>query len=134
MLLGKRPGPPIRRTTSMVGITVDPTATMEASQPSDYPETIMAVHQNPTTAMNPRSSRIAPRKYQKRNPPAAENASDNFLRTCSLCNRHLRHNRDIYMYRGDKAFCSLECREKQMMLDERKAKNGVVSSKNVLHI
>ncbi|XP_059645086.1 FCS-Like Zinc finger 6 [Cornus florida] len=45
-----------------------------------------------------------------------------FLRTCGLCKRRLATGRDIYMYRGDTAFCSLECREQQMKLDERKEK------------
>ncbi|XP_048335201.2 FCS-Like Zinc finger 6 [Ziziphus jujuba] len=45
-----------------------------------------------------------------------------FLRTCGLCKRRLTAGRDIYMYRGDTAFCSLECREQQMKQDEGKEK------------
>ena len=33
------------------------------------------------------------------------------------------------MYRGDTAFCSLECREQQMKQDERKEKYTVVTKK-----
>ncbi|XP_020215081.1 FCS-Like Zinc finger 6 [Cajanus cajan] len=48
--------------------------------------------------------------------------SSHFLRTCDLCRSRLAPGRDIYMYRGDTAFCSLECREKQMKQDQRKEK------------
>eukprot|EP00249_Psilotum_nudum_P015380 c25295_g2_i2 orf=2-883(-) len=43
-----------------------------------------------------------------------------FLSYCHFCNRQLRPGRDIYMYRGDKAFCSVECRYQQIAIDESK--------------
>ncbi|MCD7451944.1 hypothetical protein HAX54_014208 [Datura stramonium] len=49
-----------------------------------------------------------------------------FLTTCGLCNRRLPPCRDIYMYRGDTAFCSMECREQQMKKDERKEKTKLL--------
>lgn len=48
--------------------------------------------------------------------------TSHFLGTCGLCKCGLPPGRDIYMYRGDTAFCSLECREKQMKQDQRKEK------------
>ncbi|KAJ7562297.1 hypothetical protein O6H91_03G062900 [Diphasiastrum complanatum] len=45
-----------------------------------------------------------------------------FLEVCCHCRRRLSHGRDIYMYRGDKAFCSEECRHQQILVDERKEK------------
>lgn len=42
-----------------------------------------------------------------------------FLSSCHLCSKKL-HGKDIYMYRGEKAFCSTECRSRQIMMDERK--------------
>ncbi|ESW24990.1 hypothetical protein PHAVU_004G177700 [Phaseolus vulgaris] len=33
-----------------------------------------------------------------------------FLNSCNLCHKHL-HGVDIFIYRGEKAFCSAECRE-----------------------
>lgn len=53
----------------------------------------------------------------------------NFLKACFLCKRSLIHGRDIYMYRGDSAFCSLECRQQQMNLDEKKEKCSLVASR-----
>ncbi|KAH6779169.1 hypothetical protein C2S52_010406 [Perilla frutescens var. hirtella] len=46
-----------------------------------------------------------------------------FLSSCNLCHKKL-HGKDIYMYRGEKAFCSTECRFRQMVMDERKEKCG----------
>ncbi|CAM6043333.1 unnamed protein product [Sphagnum compactum] len=42
-----------------------------------------------------------------------------FLDACYFCKRHLADGKDIYMYRGDKAFCSTDCRTQQILLDER---------------
>ncbi|XP_010444470.1 PREDICTED: uncharacterized protein LOC104727149 [Camelina sativa] len=114
MVLGKRHGSLIKRTTSMKMITLDTPTIYDASQPSDH-LSIHPHHHNQTVVM--------------------ATYYDDFLKTCSLCNRSLCHHRDIYMYRGNNAFCSLECREKQIKLDERKAKkNGFVSSKKPIRI
>ncbi|KAL1351519.1 hypothetical protein HN51_015438 [Arachis hypogaea] len=43
--------------------------------------------------------------------------SGNFLSFCYTCNKHLDHTQDIFIYRGEKAFCSPECRHKEMVLD-----------------
>ncbi|KAI4980239.1 hypothetical protein ZWY2020_020724 [Hordeum vulgare] len=48
--------------------------------------------------------------------PAASTGS--FLQRCLLCHKDLAENTDIYMYRGDKAFCSVECRCRQIFIDE----------------
>ncbi|XP_051132249.1 FCS-Like Zinc finger 14-like [Andrographis paniculata] len=47
--------------------------------------------------------------------------SPDFLSFCDLCHKKL-HGKDIYMYRGEKAFCSTECRYRQMTVDERTEK------------
>lgn len=44
-----------------------------------------------------------------------------FLDVCFLCKRRLRHERDIFIYRGDTAFCSEECRHRQIVNDERRS-------------
>ncbi|CAN6243241.1 unnamed protein product [Urochloa humidicola] len=41
-----------------------------------------------------------------------------FLSRCCLCDKRL-DGLDIYMYRGEKAFCSSECRYHQMLMDDR---------------
>ncbi|KAI3715198.1 hypothetical protein L6452_22170 [Arctium lappa] len=46
---------------------------------------------------------------------------EDFLSCCHLCKKKL-HGLDIFMYRGEKAFCSEECRYKQISIDEHKDK------------
>ncbi|WOK98311.1 hypothetical protein Cni_G07021 [Canna indica] len=48
-----------------------------------------------------------------------------FLWLCFHCKREL-DGLDIYIYRGDKAFCSVECRSRHMVIDElsEKFRNG----------
>nr|AFK37039.1 unknown [Lotus japonicus] len=41
-----------------------------------------------------------------------------FLELCFLCRKRLMQGKDIYMYKGDRAFCSEECRCKQIFMDE----------------
>ncbi|KAK2970009.1 hypothetical protein RJ640_008349 [Escallonia rubra] len=41
-----------------------------------------------------------------------------FLKSCYLCNKRLCPDKDVYMYRGDQGFCSVECRTRQIYLDE----------------
>ncbi|KAF8388703.1 hypothetical protein HHK36_025383 [Tetracentron sinense] len=52
-----------------------------------------------------------------------------FLSSCHLCRKKL-HGQDIYMYRGEKAFCSTECRYRQIVNDERKEKCGSEASRS----
>ncbi|WOL06118.1 hypothetical protein Cni_G14850 [Canna indica] len=46
-----------------------------------------------------------------------------FLDSCSLCGKRLARNRDIFMYRGDTPFCSEDCRQEQIAIDEAKEKS-----------
>uniref|UniRef100_A0A7N0V8A9 FLZ-type domain-containing protein n=1 Tax=Kalanchoe fedtschenkoi TaxID=63787 RepID=A0A7N0V8A9_KALFE len=41
-----------------------------------------------------------------------------FLESCFLCAKPLGRSSDIFMYRGDAPFCSTECREEQIEIDE----------------
>ncbi|KAI4353115.1 hypothetical protein L6164_002087 [Bauhinia variegata] len=52
-----------------------------------------------------------------------------FLEACFLCHKPLSHNRDIFMYRGNTPFCSKECRQEQIDMDEAKEKSWKLSSK-----
>ncbi|KMZ68837.1 hypothetical protein ZOSMA_22G01320 [Zostera marina] len=40
-----------------------------------------------------------------------------FLDSCYLCRKILSHGTDIYIYRGDRAFCTEECRNKHIVVD-----------------
>ncbi|KAL9666567.1 hypothetical protein QQ045_000902 [Rhodiola kirilowii] len=50
-------------------------------------------------------------------PVAVNYLSDNFLSHCYTCKRSLSHKKDIYIYRGEKAFCSQACRAEEMLKD-----------------
>ncbi|CAF1701308.1 hypothetical protein Bca4012_002600 [Brassica carinata] len=54
-----------------------------------------------------------------------------FLESCSLCSKHLGPNSDIFMYRGDTAFCSQECREEQIESDEAKERSWKLSARSL---
>ncbi|XP_010931679.2 uncharacterized protein [Elaeis guineensis] len=51
-------------------------------------------------------------------PPSPSFPTSPFLEFCYLCRKRLQEGKDIYMYRGDRAFCSVECRCKQIFMDE----------------
>ncbi|GMI73013.1 hypothetical protein HRI_000970600 [Hibiscus trionum] len=51
-------------------------------------------------------------------PPAYQDSC--FLKSCYLCNKNLCLDKAIFMYRGDQGFCSIECRGRQIVLDEMK--------------
>ncbi|MED6194797.1 zinc-finger of the FCS-type, C2-C2 [Stylosanthes scabra] len=50
-------------------------------------------------------------------PKKPQPPSGSFLSFCYTCNKHLDQTQDIFIYRGEKAFCSPECRHKEMVLD-----------------
>ncbi|KAK2352595.1 FCS zinc-finger domain-containing protein [Trifolium repens] len=52
-----------------------------------------------------------------------------FLQACSLCRKHIGLNKDIFMYRGNTPFCSKECRQEQIEIDECKEKSWKIPSK-----
>lgn len=57
--------------------------------------------------------------------------TSDFLSSCHLCRKNL-HGKDIYMYRGEKAFCSNECRSRQISMDdERKERCRSEASRSV---
>ncbi|PIN24737.1 hypothetical protein CDL12_02528 [Handroanthus impetiginosus] len=127
MMLGKRTRPPMKRTTSMTEFTLDFNGGADgAYQPLDLHNPFNGGgldqrYSSSSAAASP--SRLPHRKSAD----FVETA--HFLRVCFLCKRRLIPGRDIYMYRGDSAFCSLECRDQQMTQDERKEKCSLASKK-----
>ncbi|KAG6553765.1 hypothetical protein Mapa_004680 [Marchantia paleacea] len=61
------------------------------------------------------------RQQQQRQPSFLPTLSAglNFLDACFCCKRRLGEGRDIYIYMGDRAFCSPECRHQQIVMDEQ---------------
>ncbi|KAK6257404.1 hypothetical protein QUC31_000863 [Theobroma cacao] len=154
MLLGKRPRPPMKRTTSMKEITFDLNTSNAEAPPSDrhnplnnYPKQAAGPFggvRGPQIQANGGGgaagggsglegfdqrllATVSPRAHRRHSADFIETA--HFLRACGLCRRRLVPGRDIYMYRGDTAFCSLECRQQQMNQDEKKEKCSIASKK-----
>ncbi|KAG2697070.1 hypothetical protein I3760_07G088900 [Carya illinoinensis] len=50
-------------------------------------------------------------------PGEHKSSSENFLSFCYTCKKNLEQTKDIYIYRGEKAFCSHDCRYQEMLLD-----------------
>ncbi|XP_042492551.1 FCS-Like Zinc finger 10-like [Macadamia integrifolia] len=48
--------------------------------------------------------------------------SDGFLSYCYTCKKKLEQGKDIYMYRGEKAFCSSSCRLQEIFVEEKMEK------------
>ncbi|GMH26741.1 hypothetical protein Nepgr_028584 [Nepenthes gracilis] len=57
-----------------------------------------------------------------------EQHEPHFLEACFLCKKPLGENRDIFMYRGDTPFCSEECRQEQIEIDEARETNWKLSA------
>ncbi|KAJ6354574.1 hypothetical protein OIU77_005225 [Salix suchowensis] len=60
--------------------------------------------------------------------------SKDFLSFCYFCNKKLDEGKDIYIYRGEKAFCSSSCRSEEIMIDEEMENTTNKSSEDVPHI
>ncbi|KAF8407026.1 hypothetical protein HHK36_006150 [Tetracentron sinense] len=56
--------------------------------------------------------------------------SDDFLSFCYSCKKKLEEGKDIYMYRGEKAFCSCSCRSQEILVEEEMEKTVNNSSEN----
>lgn len=150
-MLGKRPRPPMKRTTSMSEITFD----LNTITPEDDPNNNHLFSPNgvgpgvgpfgpypyphPHPATSPRTNgsdqsmllpTVSPRNHRRNSSDMTQ--TPDFLRSCFLCKHRLVPGRDIYMYKGDSAFCSLECRQQQMNQDEKKDKCCVASKKQVV--
>ncbi|CAL5193666.1 unnamed protein product [Lathyrus oleraceus] len=50
-------------------------------------------------------------------PQKSNSCYGNFLGVCYTCKKHLEQTKDIFIYRGEKAFCSKECRHREMVID-----------------
>lgn len=66
--------------------------------------------------------------YNNNNINDYDNYQPHFLDSCYLCHRTLSHNSDIFMYRGNTPFCSQECRQEQIEMDEASEKKWKINS------
>ncbi|GMH12435.1 hypothetical protein Nepgr_014276 [Nepenthes gracilis] len=86
---------------------------------------ILECHTNETDSRNNRGDvEIGLPKLGQCSSFSTSNPSDNFLSFCYFCKKKLDEGKDIYMYRGEKAFCSLDCRLEEISIEERKEKSN----------
>lgn len=60
---------------------------------------------------------LTPKKMESSSSSSASSSSDGFLSFCYTCKKDLDHGKDIYIYGGEKSFCSRECRWQEMLFD-----------------
>lgn len=101
----------------MLGKRMNRTASMSQLGSADFAIESEQIPDSPVFPMGPGIRR----SYCCTNKPVEP---AHFLDACHLCKRRLSDGRDIYMYRGDTAFCSVECRQQQITMDERKEKSA----------
>ncbi|XP_042397508.1 FCS-Like Zinc finger 7-like [Zingiber officinale] len=122
MAVRKRPRHSMPRTTSMAEFSPSHAAAAAAQlHPSDRRAQQQPNHRGEAAA----------EEGQRRNtgaPLAADTAP--FLMVCGLCRRRLGPGRDTFMYRGDIAFCSLECRQQHINQVEKRDKCLVTYTKD----
>ncbi|XP_074272011.1 FCS-Like Zinc finger 10-like [Silene latifolia] len=61
---------------------------------------------------------ICSEKYCQILAPPSPYPTTDFLSYCYHCKKKLEAGKDIYMYRGEKAFCSCECRLEEISIEE----------------
>lgn len=135
--MGKRPGHPMRRTTSLTEFAIPPHVLADVAEEDE--ELQLPTHAEEeeerdgpygwagrTTSdwLEAYRARAAPAILGLRRNSADFSAAETaaFLRACGLCNRRLGPGLDTFMYRGDTAFCSLECRQQHITIEEWKDK------------
>ncbi|WJX16352.1 hypothetical protein P8452_06390 [Trifolium repens] len=57
-----------------------------------------------------------------------------FLVFCNNCNKKFEEGKDIYIYRGEKAFCSLTCRALEIMIDEELEESNAPAENNSMEL
>ncbi|KAJ8542015.1 hypothetical protein K7X08_016881 [Anisodus acutangulus] len=100
-MIGKRGRPMIRRTTSMIGITVDVVNVNDGGrEPSDHGTNKLLIVDE-FKAHDHHQVHVSSSRYHHRSPSEGLQIDHmaHFLTTCGLCNRRLAPCRDIYMYR-----------------------------------
>ncbi|XP_072984415.1 FCS-Like Zinc finger 13-like [Typha latifolia] len=106
-----------------VGLAI--VAALEKSADGDEPKLNSRVT-TPITIVSPRAAAAAGGGEQlggKMTNNYIESSQEDFLSYCCWCRKGLQ-GKDIYMYRGEKAFCSIECRFRQIVNDEYQEKCG----------
>ncbi|TVU23703.1 hypothetical protein EJB05_26082 [Eragrostis curvula] len=102
----------------MAGLSVVLETTTTAKQQLQYPARTPPQIINKATLLNATTSKSSGASSPPASPMALPPPTCSFLHQCLLCRRELADGVDIYIYRGDRAFCSEECRCRHILLDD----------------
>ncbi|KAL2548379.1 hypothetical protein Fot_09909 [Forsythia ovata] len=95
-----------------------------------FGDCILECHNNEvTTFFKESKEEIALPQVEELSDVIASYPPSDFLKFCYSCNKKL-DGEDIYMYRGEKAFCSWSCRSQEILIDQEMEKTNNNSSKN----
>lgn len=90
----------------------------------------------PSSYSHSRRNMVGPALRSPRSPRFSFFLSDcddegahHFLDSCHLCKKPIGGGRDIFMYRGDTPFCSEECRQERIEMDEAQEKRIKMAQK-----
>ncbi|KAL0557688.1 hypothetical protein IC582_006238 [Cucumis melo] len=89
-----------------------------------YGDCILECHSNYLSSSSENEMKEVgfPHPLKSLNTPTSYSLTD-FLSMCYSCHKKLDEGKDIYIYRGEKAFCSLTCRSQEMLMDEELEKS-----------
>ncbi|KAJ0252420.1 FCS-Like Zinc finger 7 [Hirschfeldia incana] len=124
MLIGNRRRSQMQRTPSMPRITIEVDDNHTAGQDSDVAMPVVDGGDNYDQRFLAVLSPGNHRRNERKDVGIASLPSTSFLGNCGFCKRRLAPGRDIYMYKGDAAFCSMECREQQIEQDKGKTSSN----------
>lgn len=96
----------------MVGLSIVLEAQKSVSKTPQVINKVTMIKPSPPPSPTPST-----RSFSCRNSRSTFPAVD-FLDRCFLCKQKLSPGKDIYMYKGDRGFCSVECRCRQIFMDE----------------
>ncbi|XP_022721408.1 uncharacterized protein LOC111278918 isoform X3 [Durio zibethinus] len=84
-----------------------------------FGDCILECHKNELTNFD-KKTELGTKVPQQGKSTEASNAypSDEFLSFCYSCKKKLEKDKDIYIYRGEKAFCSFDCRSEEIFAEE----------------
>lgn len=126
MMMGTKSAGPMRRTTSMTefappdvlaGVAEEQEEAMAAEETTDRLQVHEEKEEEIAHGWIGRGYRARPHRRNSADFSAAVETAA-FLHACGLCNRRLGPGRDTFMYKGEAAFCSLECRQQHITHEE----------------
>ncbi|MBA0829832.1 hypothetical protein Goarm_014410 [Gossypium armourianum] len=85
-----------------------------------FGDCILECHNDELTNFDKTAEQVP--RFGKNTETSTAYPSDEFLSFCYSCKKKFKKEDDIYMYRGEKAFCSTDCRSEEIFAEEEMEK------------